>query len=118
MMGAMQRYLHKLDLAVRADNVELAAFYLHEVEEVAEEIVDEVPEYDGRPVSQLVESTLEPGLEALETAIENGDGMTTAMRQLIDACNNCHRATDHAYIVIERASSNPFNQDFSVRSDN
>ena len=113
LMTKMQRHLHKLDLSVQAGNRKLGAFYVHELEEVLEEIVRNVPSYDDHPVAHLAESILEPRLNEVEKAIESGRDMTENLGQLIDACNACHTATDHAYIVIGPAIVNPFNQDFS-----
>ena len=111
-MSQMQVYLHKLDLSVQAENEKLISFYLHELEELSEEIVAEVDSYDGFPVGELTESLLIPQIEAMEKANEMGDTMMS-LSSLIDTCNACHEATDHGYIRITKAGSNPFNQNFS-----
>jgi hypothetical protein len=111
-MSQMQVYLHKLDLSVQAENEKLISFYLHELEELSEEIVAEVDSYDGFPVGELTESLLIPQIEAMEKANEMGD-TRMSLASLIDTCNVCHEATDHGYIRITKAGSNPFNQDFS-----
>ena len=111
-MSSMQRYLHKLDLSVQAGNAKLAGYYIHEIEETAEEIAENIASYDGHPVGQLTSDKLPPAIEALEDALAKGDG-AEAMDGLVSACNACHVVTDHAYIKIRRAGSNPFNQDFS-----
>ena len=111
-MSQMQVYLHKLDLSVQAKNEKLISFYLHELEELSEEIADEVDTYDGFRVGELTETMLIPKIEAMQRAAEEGDVAASFMR-LIDTCNACHKATDHGYIRITEAGGNPFNQDFS-----
>ena len=111
-MSNMQRYLHKLDLAVQAGNGQLAGYYIHELEETVEETAASVPEYDGHPVGRLTADMMPPAIEALEKALEGGDP-AEAMAGLVSACNACHAVTEHAYIKIRRAGGNPFNQDFT-----
>lgn len=111
-MSQMQVYLHKLDLSVQAENEKLISFYLHELEELSEEIVGEVDTYDGFPVGELTESMLIPRIEEMEESLEGGD-VSASLTRLIDTCNACHVATDHGYIRITKVGSNPFNQDFS-----
>ena len=112
LMGQLQVYLHKLDLSVQGNNTELAAFYQHELEEVTEEIVDDVPEYDGFAISELTSQMLVPRIESLERALASGGDLRKEMQLLISTCNACHAATDHGFIKITSATSNPFNQDF------
>jgi hypothetical protein len=111
-MSHMQRFLHKLDLAVQADNAELAGFYIHELEELAEGIADSGVVYYGHEVGALTGSTLPPAIEAVEKALEAGGDADSAVAALVEQCNACHEATDRAWLKIVRASGNPFNQDF------
>jgi len=112
LMGRLQVYVQKLDLSVQNNNKQLIGFYLHELEESAEEIQDDIPSYDGFPVGQLTGSKLMPRIEALEHAVKNDADIELKMQALIDSCNECHEATDHGYIKINRMTSNPFNQSF------
>jgi len=112
LMGRLQVYVQKLDLSVQNNNTQLIGFYLHELEESAEEIQDGIASYDGFPVGQLTGSKLMPQIEALEHAVENDADIESEMQALIDSCNECHEATDHGYIKINRMTSNPFNQSF------
>ena len=112
LMGTLQVYLHKLDLSVQHDNAELAGFYVHELEEAVETIGTEIDSYDGYPVGQLTTGTMIAPIEALEAAMASGQGTDQAMNGLVNACNACHAATDHGFIEITRAHSNPFNQSF------
>lgn len=57
------------------DNRELAGFYLHELEEVNEEIIENIKEYDGYPVSSLAETTFLPVVEQAEATLKNGSAV-------------------------------------------
>ena len=117
LMAALQTYTHKLQLSLDRDTRELAAFYLHELEETIE-AVNEVEEYDGHPIGQLSAAMLSPALERLGAALD-GSGQTAAagreLDALLGACNACHTATEHAYIVIRRNDVNPYAQSFEPR---
>ena len=114
-MAHLQRHAHKLQLSVEANNPRLVGFYIHEIEELAEAIRDEIPSYDDHPVGQLTAEMLLPAVEALESPVEAGDwdAAGDAFDKLIATCNACHDATEHGYIRIRKAQGNPFNQDFS-----
>lgn len=114
-MSRMQYYTHKLTLSVEAENAELTGFYIHEMEELADEIVGDIPEYEGHEIGRLVESMLVPEIEALEERIDGDDWAeaSASIDDLILSCNNCHTATDHGFVVIERPADNPFMQSFT-----
>ena len=114
-MGHLQRHTHKLQLAVEARNADLVAYYLHEIEEVAEEIRDGIASYKGQLVGRLTGEMLLPTVEAMEDSAEAGDWAASdaAFSRLLGACNACHTATARDYIRIVPAEGNPFNQDFS-----
>lgn len=114
-MSQLQYFSHKLALSVEARNAELAGFYLHEVEEVAESIRDEIPDYEGYPIGPLVDSMLMPQIEALEDNLDTPawDAAAEGLGAVVEGCNACHAATDHGFIVIELAAgSNPYMQSF------
>ena len=110
-MSQLQVYLQKLDLSVQSSNAELAAFYLHEIEEVSDTIAKKAGDYNGFPVGKLTESMLMPQIELLE---KNTD--EAGVLRLVDTCNACHVATDHGFIRISRSRENPFNQEFEPES--
>lgn len=112
-MGYMQRYLHKLDLSVQAENARLAGYYIHELEELVEELEDAAVVYEGHQVGALTDSMLPPAIETLENALETGGDAEAAVGALVAQCNACHVATERPWLKIERARNNPFNQDFS-----
>lgn len=117
-MYYMQVYSHKLLLAVNYENLELADFYHHELEHIAEDIIDFIPEYGGQPIGELTKSMLMPILDNFEDAIDaeeiNWDEIRHRARLIIRSCNACHDATGYAYIKMpEETDVNPFLQVFS-----
>jgi hypothetical protein len=114
-MGELQHHTHKLDLAIQSENPALADFYLHEVEEVAEQIERLFPQHEGHRVGDLARAILEPQLVALRTTLErsNWAESRTGFSSLIAGCNQCHSATSHEFIRIEATTANPFNQSFA-----
>lgn len=115
-MGQLQTYTHKYALAVEAENHELASFYLHEVEEAAEGIAEDVPTYEGYDIAKLIGQYLEPEIEPTEEALEskNWEEVRKQTIKLVDTCNSCHEASDHEFIEINPSfDKNPFNQNFS-----
>ena len=114
-MADLQHHTHKLDLSIAAENPELAAFYLHEVEEVAEQVVRLFPLHDGAAVAPLVRSLLLPRLGALRGAIDASrwDDARRGLGDLVAGCNACHAAAGHGFIRVEVTDANPFNQSFA-----
>jgi len=122
LMERIQTYTHKLQLSIEAGNAQLADFYLHELEETSEYVVEEIESYDGHAVGPLMASMLLPALERLEKPLKSGapdawPAVEQRFGEVIRACNDCHVATDHGYVRITPAASNPFPQDFSPLPD-
>ena len=119
LMHTLQTHAHKLQLSVAARNGELAYFYLHELEETAEEIIAEVAEYDGYPIAALTREMLLPSVESLEDAVKARDWAASDARfaKLLKSCNGCHVVAGHGFIRIVPADGNPFAQDFAPRQD-
>lgn len=116
-MAQLQHHTHKLNLSVAAQNPELAAFYLHEVSEVAEQVEHTFPEHDGAPVAALVRSLLRPRIDALRDPIDDARwaDARAGLAELVSGCNACHAAASHAFIRVEVTDANPFNQGFGRR---
>ena len=115
-MAALQYFMHKAGLSIRGGSLELADFYLHEMEEVLEE-VEEIESYDGQPVGQLSEAMLGPAFHALEEAVDSGNPETalSAYQAVLNTCNTCHVATEFGFIKIEdRSTENPYMQSFGM----
>ena len=112
-MGALQYFSHKTGLAIDNKNAKLAYFYAHETEETLEEVV-KIKSFDGYPVGTMAKKILEPAFEELEDAIKakNWSAASTRFDEMIDACNHCHKDTDHGYVKIARNKDNPYMQSF------
>lgn len=115
-MAHLQRWTQKTTLALQARNPELGAFYLHEMEEAVESIQQDVPTYEGYAIADRTESLLLPRVEALEEALEEREWTSVDRRltEVAQACNECHEATDHSFIVIDLEDvPNPYPQEFA-----
>lgn len=118
-MANLQRWTHKAALALEARNADLADFYLHEVEETVETVQAEAPTYEGYPVGELTEKLLVPAVASLDTALDRGEWPAVDRRVggLQQACNECHRATDHGFVRIDlRDLPDPYAQRFDTAS--
>ncbi len=115
-MADLQHHTHKLNLSIEAENAALAAFYLHEVEEVAEQVEQLFPHDDGVAVAALVASLLRPRASALRAALDGShwDEARSGLADLVAGCNACHAAADHGFIRVEVTHANPFNQSFAT----
>ncbi len=114
-MNNMQDQAHKLYYAIEAENSELTDFYLHELEEAAEDLIDANLFYHGQPVGMLTQSMLVPVVESMEDLLDDGywDRLREKRTVLVGACNDCHGATGFKAIrITERGEVNPYNQDF------
>ncbi len=116
-MASLQRWTDKLGRAGAAENWPLADFYLHEMEEAAEELAEAGVVYHDQPVSQLTGVMLKPAVESLEEAVKAQDAALFRTRHtvLVQTCNACHTATGYGFIRITPPdlSINPWNQNFS-----
>lgn len=117
-MGYYQRFSHKLWLAGKNKNWELADFYTHELEEVTENLIEGDVIHENYNISNLSESMLLPKIEKLEEAIrqQNEVLFLENYELMISSCNLCHNTTKHNFIKITTPNdSTNWNQDFSVR---
>jgi hypothetical protein len=100
----LQQLRHiKLWFAGRAGNWALADYEMGELSEGFEDVNKLL---GGDTVDKMVGDPL----KALQKAIEdkNRTAFTTAYDKLSAGCNNCHRALDHAFIVIQRPAVLPY----------
>ena len=58
-----------------------------------------------------------PALDSVDRAIQNKDGpaFQHAFILLTSTCNNCHKATNHAFNVIRIPDSPPFTNQFYTK---
>jgi hypothetical protein len=120
-MGALMSMLiqprhAKLGLAGQAENWALAAYSLKELKQGFAVVARTVPRFRGAPVAGLIESTVEQPLTVVDFAIklkfrtQFNDGYA----QLTAACNACHAATEHPFVVIKVPEASAFpDQDFA-----
>ncbi len=108
----------KLWFAGDAKNWELADYELDELKEGFDDAIKYFPTKDNMPIGQLVKDTALPAAEGLKSAIDarNGTKFAAAFDKLTAACNACHQATDHGFIVVRRPTANPYaNQSVGVK---
>ncbi len=107
----------KLWLAGSGGDWEYAEYERHNIGGALARIATAIPDYKGRSMADLIEAFATPQLADLEIAIKAKDpaAFGTAYEALTLGCNQCHQATNHAYVVIKRPSSDPFaDQGFSA----
>ena len=67
----------------------------------------------ARQVEVIMDPTLPPLRQALDAADWPAAG--EAYRTMIQACNRCHAASEHEYLIIEPATGPaPYNQRFAA----
>lgn len=117
LMGHLQRFADKLHFSGANQNWQLASFYIEEIEEAGEEIEKAKITEDGKDVSALMGQMLLPQLKAVEKAVEEKSlpKFQEAYQMMVKSCNDCHTATDHAFIRITVPTEPTYrNQDFKV----
>lgn len=116
-MGTLQRYTHKLSLAIDAGNTELAGFYMYESLALLEVIQETFSEYESIPVALYVDRYGLSGYDPLKALFRQEapapDKLSQAMDGIINSCNACHVASGFDFLKIKRNPANPFLQDFS-----
>ena len=117
----LQQMRHlKLWFASQAGNWPLADYELDELKEGFEDIVKYFPVKDDVPTGVMATAVIEKEVADLNKAIEAKDRkrFVAAYDQMTAACNACHRASRHAFIVIRRPAANPYaNQSFAPVPD-
>jgi hypothetical protein len=106
----------KLWLAGDATNWELANFAVHEMEEGLEGAAGLYPAYKDAPIGKMIGDTMKAPIEEVEKAIQarSRAAFIGAFDRLTEACNACHQASNHAFIVIRRPAGSPIpNQTFA-----
>ncbi len=114
-MGALQRFADKLYFAGQGESWDLAAFYLHEMEEVAESLLEPGAVADGVPLAPLLQALLLPSLSTLAEAVKQRDAAAFVARYpaVVNGCNACHQATRHGFVRITVPERSMFeNQSF------
>jgi hypothetical protein len=105
----------KLWLAGQQENWALAGYALKEIKQSFARIATGIPQLNGAPVADLIESAVGEPIGTLDFAIKAGEPRQFAenYRKLTAGCNACHASTGHPYIVIKVPDGTAFaNQDF------
>jgi hypothetical protein len=116
---AMQQARHtKLWFAGKAQNWELAAYEVDELEEGFADVVHFHPTHKSAPVplTKAVPIFIDTAMHGLHAVVEAKDAakFEPAFDALTSSCNGCHQATAFAFNVVIRPAANPFaNQDFT-----
>lgn len=101
---AQQQMRHiKLWFAGRAGNWPLADYEI-------DQLKDGFDDVDAQLGGDTVQKAVGAQISALEKVVEGKDraGFADAFDKLTAGCNSCHRALDHAFIVIRRPTSLPY----------
>lgn len=118
MTAYVQPHHIKLWLAGNAQNWQLAAYEASEIGETFEDVVTYQGKWHDLPVGDLVKTNIKPALASVATAIasKDEDGFKSAYRKLSAACNSCHAAAGHEFIVIKIPAASAFpDQEFGPR---
>ena len=102
-MSRLQLHMDKLYFSIQAQNIPLAEFYVHELEEALAEVKEANLMEDGIALNPLIDTTVAPALENLERAMKSSSDPAapiTAYENVVGACNTCHEATKHGFIQI------------------
>lgn len=102
-MLKMQIHADKLYFAGLAGNWDLAAFYLEELGETAEDIAARDLIEGEVDISAVMQSLIPIQLEELGEALGTRDpeAFSASYRTLTQVCNSCHRSTGHGFVVVQ-----------------
>src|SRR5882724_9433272 len=110
-MSGIQMHHAKLWFAGQNQNWELADFEVHEIQEA----LDDIQQFCAdRPETKAI-TMIKPPIDSVNKAIQqkNPQLFKNNFILLTNTCNNCHRATEHAFNVVTIPSALPVvNQDF------
>ena len=115
----LQQMRHsKLWWAGQAANWDLAAYEIKELGEGFDDIVAYHPTHEESPVApkDAIPKMITGPIADLRAVIEKRDvqAFEPAFDALTKACNDCHRATNFGFNVVQRPTMNPYsNQSFA-----
>ena len=105
----------KLGIAGREQNWPLAAYAVHELKDALEKIAHLKPRFRNYSVADMMASTVDAPITAIEqaTKAQDANGFAAAYARLTDGCNSCHVALNHPFVVIKAPDQSSFpNQEF------
>lgn len=115
-MNRLQLFANKLYFAGKAENKTLFDFYLHEMEETMEEVIDEKLIDDGVDISENMAGFGYKQIKLFKTKNDEQGfvDFENNYANLVNSCNGCHMVSKHPYIVIKNPETVTLdNQDFS-----
>ena len=118
MTAGIQPHHIKIWLAGHATNWPLAKYEAKELRETFEDISTFQGVWNNFPIAKLVESDINPTLDALDKAIEdkNAAGFKAAYDKVTAGCNSCHKATGNEFVSVKTPSTQDFpDQNFQPR---
>lgn len=109
LMSALQLRHAKLWHAGQAENWDLAAFELHEIEESFERVARWHPEEEGLPVAPTLAAHMHMAADTLQRSVAQRDrqAFELAFDEFTRGCNGCHQTMKHGFIVIRRPIADP-----------
>jgi len=116
MLGPIQGRHAKLWFAGDAQNWDLAAYELDELQESIEGAGKFHKGFKGKPVAPMIKSIMDEPFKAVDKSIaeKNKADFVNAYDKLSAACTQCHAATGFGYIRIQRPTAPEFtDMDFS-----
>ena len=108
LMGRLQLYMNKMYFAGINDNTELRDFYVHEIEEIMEEISEGEVTHEGVDISQNMKLYGVSQLEIFEKALEQDRDFNDAYRGFLNTCNSCHMVSKYPFIIIKEPTNPVF----------
>lgn len=105
LMNTNHIYIQKLAKDIATENWEYADFHLHEMDEIFERMEQLHNHHDElvQPAEEQFKAFIFPTFNKLESAVD-AKNKTLAEVEYVNlkaGCNNCHKANNMAFIVIE-----------------
>ena len=110
MTMAVQPRHTKLGLSGQARNWTYAAYEASELRNAFIRIGRTIPDYRTVNLTTMFAGSVTGPLDQVDAAIKAGDGKAfdAAYATLTTACNACHVALDHAYVVVKAPAATDF----------
>ena len=115
-MTATQLRHAKLWFAGEANNWDLAAYEIDEIEEGLDDARKQFPTHEGVPVGDMMKANIDPAIVVLREAVaaKSSTKFMVAFDNLTGACNTCHAGAGKPFIRIQRPTAPPLsNQNFA-----
>ncbi len=116
-MAVQPRHI-KVGIAGKARNWAYLTYESSELRNAFGRIARTIPAYRGNKLADLFTAGVTPQLDELDAAIKAKDGKAfdAAYGNLTQACNTCHTALEHAFVVIQAPQTSPYSdQDMKAR---